>query len=179
MVLGLYYITKPRKSTEDHPVKGEGKRFYSSEEVIIAYNEKRIDLHATINVKTKIREKDKLVETMLETTVGRVLFNEVVPEEFGFVNQLLTKKSLRDIIGNMVKRLGTAAAAQFLDDIKNLGFQMAYRGGLSFNLGNVMVPTIKEELIAQANEEVTEVLANYNMGFITNNERYNQIIEGV
>ncbi|MBG0780664.1 MAG: DNA-directed RNA polymerase subunit beta' [Bacteroidales bacterium] len=177
MVLGLYYITKPRKSTEDHPVKGEGKRFYSSEEVIIAYNEKRIDLHATINVKTKIREKDKLVETMLETTVGRVLFNEVVPEEFGFVNQLLTKKSLRDIIGNMVKRLGTAAAAQFLDDIKNLGFQMAYRGGLSFNLGNVMVPTIKEELIAQANEEVTEVLANYNMGFITNNERYNQIID--
>jgi DNA-directed RNA polymerase subunit beta' len=177
MVLGLYYITKPRKSTEDRPVKGEGKRFYSSEEVIIAYNEKRIDLHAIIYVKTKIREKGKLVETMLETTVGRVLFNEVVPEEFGFVNQLLTKKSLRDIIGDMVKRLGTAAAAQFLDDIKNLGFQMAYRGGLSFNLGNVMVPTVKEELIAQANEEVTEVLANYNMGFITNNERYNQIID--
>ncbi len=177
MVLGLYYITKPRKSTEDHPVRGEGKRFYSSEEVIIAYNEKRIDLHAIINVKTKIREKGQLIETMLETTVGRVLFNEVVPEEFGFVNQLLTKKSLRDIIGRMVKRLGTAAAAQFLDNIKNLGFQMAYRGGLSFNLGNVMVPAVKEELIARANEEVTEVLANYNMGFITNNERYNQIID--
>ncbi|MDD3637336.1 MAG: DNA-directed RNA polymerase subunit beta' [Bacteroidales bacterium] len=177
MVLGLYYITKPRKSTEEHPVKGEGKKFYSSEEVIIAYNEKRVDLHAIVYVKTKIREKGKLVETMLETSVGRVLFNEVVPEEFGFVNQLLTKKSLRDIIGDMVKRLGTAAAAQFLDDIKNLGFQMAYRGGLSFNLGNVMVPTVKEELIAQANEEVSEVLANYNMGFITNNERYNQIID--
>ncbi|HOI31856.1 MAG: DNA-directed RNA polymerase subunit beta' [Bacteroidales bacterium] len=177
MVLGLYYITKPRKSTEDHPVKGEGKKFYSSEEVNIAYNEKRVDLHAIIYVKTKIREKGKLVETMLETTVGRVLFNEVVPEAFGFVNQLLTKKSLRDIIGDMVKRLGTAAAAQFLDDIKNLGFRMAYRGGLSFNLGNVMVPAVKEELIAQANEEVSEVLANYNMGFITNNERYNQIID--
>ena len=177
MVLGLYYITKPRKSTEEHPVKGEGKKFYSSEEVIIAYNEKRVDLHAIVYVKTKIREKGKLVETMLETSVGRVLFNEVVPEEFGFVNQLLTKKSLRDIIGDMVKRLGTAAAAQFLDDIKNLGFQMAYRGGLSFNLGNVMIPTVKEELIAQANEEVSEVLANYNMGFITNNERYNQIID--
>ncbi len=177
MVLGLYYITKPRKSTPEHPVKGEGKRFYSSEEVIIAYNEKRIDLHAIIYVKTKVREQGKLVETMLETSVGRVLFNQVVPDEFGFINKLLTKKSLRDIIGEMVKRLGTATAAQFLDDIKNLGFQMAFKGGLSFNLGNVKIPTVKEELIQQANEEVSEVLANYNMGFITNNERYNQIID--
>ena len=177
MVLGLYYITKPRKSTPEHPVKGEGKRFYSSEEVIIAYNEKKVDLHAIIYVKTKVREQGKLVETMLETSVGRVLFNQVVPDAFGFINQLLTKKSLRDIIGEMVKRLGTATAAQFLDDIKNLGFQMAFKGGLSFNLGNVKIPTVKEELIQQANEEVSEVLANYNMGFITNNERYNQIID--
>ena len=177
MVLGLYYITKPRKHSEDQPVRGEGKRFYAAEEVIIAYNEKRIDLHAIINVKVKMKEKGQLVEQMIETTVGRVLFNEVVPEEFGFVNQLLTKKSLRDIIGKMVKELGTASTAMFLDDIKNMGFQMAYRGGLSFNLGNVKIPAMKEELINQANEEVAEVLANYNMGFITNNERYNQIID--
>ncbi|MDA3942747.1 MAG: DNA-directed RNA polymerase subunit beta' [Bacteroidetes bacterium] len=177
MVLGLYYITKPRKNTEEHPVKGEGKRFYAPEEVIIAYNERKVDLHAIINVKTKVKEKGKLVEKTIETSVGRVLFNEVVPEEFGFVNELLTKKSLRDIIGKMVKDLGTAATALFLDDIKNMGFQMAYRGGLSFNLGNVKIPAMKEELIGQANEEVSEVLANYNMGFITNNERYNQIID--
>jgi len=177
MVLGLYYITKPRKHTEDHPVRGEGKRFYAAEEVIIAYNENRVDLHAIIHVKAKMKEKGQLVEQMIETSVGRVLFNEVVPEEFGFVNQLLTKKSLRDIIGKMVKELGTATTATFLDAIKNLGFQMAYRGGLSFNLGNVKIPAMKEELIEQANGEVTEVLANYNMGFITNNERYNQIID--
>ncbi|MDY0077715.1 MAG: DNA-directed RNA polymerase subunit beta' [Bacteroidales bacterium] len=177
MVLGLYYITKPRKHSEDHPVRGEGKRFYAAEEVIIAYNENRIDLHAIIHVRVKIKEKGQLVEQMIETTVGRVLFNEVVPKGFGFVNQLLTKKSLRDIIGKMVKEQGTAITSNFLDDIKNMGFKMAYKGGLSFNLGNVKVPAMKEVLIAQANEEVAEVLANYNMGFITNNERYNQIID--
>lgn len=177
MVLGLYYITKPRKSTAEHPVKGEGKRFYSSEEVIIAYNEKKIDLHAIIHVKTRIRENGILKAVMLETTVGRVLLNQVVPEDYGFINQILTKKSLRDIIGDMVKMLGTATTAKFLDSIKNLGFQMAFRGGLSFNLGNVKVPAMKEELVTQANAEVEEVMANYNMGFITNNERYNQIID--
>ncbi len=177
MVLGLYYITKPRKSTPEHLVKGEGKRFYSSEEVIIAYNEKVIDLHAIIHVKTKIREEGKLKAVLLETTVGRVLLNQVVPEDYGFINQILTKKSLRDIIGDMVKMLGTATAAKFLDSIKNLGFQMAFKGGLSFNLGNVKIPAMKEELIHQANEEVNEVMSNYNMGFITNNERYNQIID--
>ncbi|MBS4060117.1 MAG: DNA-directed RNA polymerase subunit beta' [Bacteroidetes bacterium] len=177
MVLGLYYITKARKSVEDHVVKGEGKRFFSPEEVIIAYNEKRIDLHAIVNVKVNVRESGKLYNKMIETTVGRVLLNEVVPEGFGYINQLLTKKSLRDIIGDMVKLLGTAATAQFLDDIKNIGFQMAYKGGLSFNLGNVKIPEAKEELIRQAKEEVEEVMSNYNMGFITNNERYNQIID--
>ncbi len=177
MVLGLYYITKARKSTEEKPVRGEGKRFYSHEEVIIAYNEKRIDLHAIIHVKVKMRKGKELVESMIETTVGRVLFNQVVPEKYGFINQLLTKKALRDIIGEIVKMLGTSAAAQFLDDIKNMGFNMAFKGGLSFNLGNVIVPEAKEILINQANEEVAEVLANYNMGFITNNERYNQIID--
>ncbi len=177
MVLGLYYITKARKSTPEHPVKGEGKRFYSPEEVIIAYNEKKVDLHAIIHVKVNVMEGKNIVNKLTETTVGRVLFNEVVPQGYGYVNQLLTKKSLRDIIGSMVKKQGTAAAAKFLDDIKNLGFRMAYKGGLSFNLGNVKIPVAKEELIRQANEEVEEVLSNYNMGFITNNERYNQIID--
>lgn len=177
MVLGLYYITKPRKSTQEHPVKGEGKNFYSPEEVIIAYNEKKVDLHAIINVKVDVRENKIILNKRIETTVGRVILNEVVPEGFGYINQLLTKKSLRDIIGDMVKRLGTAATAKFLDDIKNLGFKMAYQGGLSFNLGNVKIPEVKEDLINQANEEVEEVLSNYNMGFITNNERYNQIID--
>jgi len=177
MVLGLYYLTKARKSTSDKAVKGEGKRFYSAEEVLIAYNEKKVDLHAVIFVKTKVREGGQLIVKTVETTVGRVLFNQVVPEKYGFINQLLTKKSLRDIIGDIVKLLGTATASKFLDDIKNLGFQMAYRGGLSFNLGNVKIPAVKEELIQNANDEVSEVIANYNMGFITNNERYNQIID--
>jgi DNA-directed RNA polymerase subunit beta' len=177
MVLGLYYLTKGRKSTAEKAVKGEGKRFYSAEEVLIAYNEKRVDLHALINVKTKVRESRQLIDKTIETTVGRVLFNQVVPEKYGFINQLLTKKSLRDIIGDIVKMLGTATASKFLDEIKNLGFQMAYKGGLSFNLGNVNIPAVKEELIQNANDEVAEVISNYNMGFITNNERYNQIID--
>lgn len=177
MVLGLYYITKARKSTPNHPVKGEGKRFYSAEEVLIAYNEKRVDLHAIINVKANVRENGELFEKTIETTVGRVLFNQVVPYRYGYINQLLTKKSLRDIIGDIVKMLGTAVAAKFLDDIKNLGFEMAYKGGLSFNLGNVKVPEVKDDLINSANDEVAEVIANYNLGFITNNERYNQIID--
>jgi DNA-directed RNA polymerase subunit beta' len=177
MVLGLYYITKARKSTEDFKVQGEGMKFYSPEEVIIAYNEKRVDLHAIINVKVDVKEDGKIVNKMVETTVGRVLFNEKVPKEYGFINKLLTKKALRDIISEVLKETGTAVTAQFLDDIKHLGFNMAFKGGLSFNLGNVIVPKIKEELIKEANEEVEEVLANYNMGFITNNERYNQIID--
>ncbi|RLD48694.1 MAG: DNA-directed RNA polymerase subunit beta' [Bacteroidetes bacterium] len=177
MVLGLYYITKARKSTKDHPVPGEGMHFYSSEEVIIAYNEKRINLHAIINVKVDVKEEGQIVNKMIETTVGRVIFNEFVPRKYGFINQLLTKKALRDIIGEVLKETGTAVTSQFLDDIKNLGFHMAFKGGLSFNLGNVIIPEIKPQLIEEANTEVDEVLNNYNMGFITNNERYNQIID--
>jgi DNA-directed RNA polymerase subunit beta' len=177
MVLGLYYMTKARKGTKEHPIKGEGKRFYSPEEVIIAFNEKRADLHAVINVMINDREDAKPVKKMIETTVGRVLFNQVVPEEMGYINSLLTKKALRDIIGNILKVTGTRKTSDFLDSIKNLGFRMAYEGGLSFNLGDVIVPQIKEEMIHQANDEVEEVLSNYNMGFITNNERYNQIID--
>ncbi|HLN53840.1 MAG TPA: DNA-directed RNA polymerase subunit beta' [Lentimicrobium sp.] len=177
MVLGLYYMTKGRKSIPDHPVVGEGRTFYSPEEVIIAYNERKVDLHAYIKVKLTIKEEGYWVEKLVETTVGRVLFNQVVPAEYGYINQLLTKKSLRDIIGDVLKNTGTAKTAQFLDDIKNLGYTMAFHGGLSFTLSDVIVPEVKETLVAQANEEVEEVMNNYNMGFITNNERYNQIID--
>jgi DNA-directed RNA polymerase subunit beta' len=177
MVLGLYYITKGRKTDESRVVKGEGLTFYSAEEVIIAYNEKKIDLHAFIKVKGKVKENGEIVTKIIDTTVGRVLFNQMVPEEMGYINELLTKKSLRDIIGEVVKTTGMARAAQFLDDIKELGFQMAFRGGLSFNLKDLNIPAEKVTLIEQATREVDEVMGNYNMGFITNNERYNQIID--
>ena len=177
MVLGLYYITKARKTTKDFPVKGEGMSFYSPEEVIIAYNEKRVDLHAIIKVKVDVKEEGKIVSKLTETTVGRVIFNEFVPKEYGFINRLLTKKALRDIIGEILKETGTAVTTKFLDDIKSLGFNTAFKGGLSFNLGNVIVPDIKPKLIEEANKQVEEVMTNYNMGFITNNERYNQIID--
>jgi DNA-directed RNA polymerase subunit beta' len=177
MVLGLYYITKGRYNEPEHPIKGEGKIFYSAEEVIIAYNEKRVDLHAWIKVQYETEDNGILQKSIIETTVGRVLFNQVVPKEYGFINELLTKKSLRDIISGVLKKTGTAKTAKFLDDIKDLGFTMAFKGGLSFNLGDVIIPAIKEELVAQANAEVDEVMNNYSMGFITNNERYNQIID--
>lgn len=178
MVLGLYYITKSRRSKPERIVKGEGMRFYSPEEVIIAFNEKVIDLHAVINVKILDPEgTGEDVYKMVETTTGRVMFNEVVPREFGYVNQVLTKKALRDIIGRIYKIVGTAKTAKFLDDIKAMGFRKAFEGGLSFNLGDVIIPEQKASLIKEANEEVLEVMNNYNMGFITNNERYNQIID--
>ena len=177
MVLGLYYMTRERKSTPEQKVKGEGLIFYSPEEAIIAHNEKRADLHAVVKVRTQTIENGKPVTKILDTTVGRILFNEVVPKEVGFINEVLTKKSLRDIIGNILKITGTARTAQFLDAIKNLGYQMAFRGSLSFNLANVIVPQKKAELVKDGYAQVEEVMNNYNMGFITNNERYNQIVD--
>jgi DNA-directed RNA polymerase subunit beta' len=177
MVLGLYYITKARRSTEDHQVRGEGLTFYSPEEVTIAYNEKKVDLHAIIKVKIPKPGTQNGEAELIETTVGRVIFNEFVPEEIGYINELLTKKSLRDIIGRVLKASGTAATAKFLDDIKNLGFRMAFRGGLSFNLDDVIVPEEKDIFVKEGYEQVDEVLESYNMGVITNNERYNQIID--
>jgi DNA-directed RNA polymerase subunit beta' len=178
MVLGLYYITKGRKTDASRKIKGEGLSFYSAEEVIIAFNEKKLDLHAFIKVKANVKEKDgSIVNKLIETTVGRVLFNQHVPIEVGYINELLTKKSLRDIIGDVVKVTGMARAAQFLDDIKELGFRMAFQGGLSFNLKDINIPAEKVTLIEQASKQVEEVMGNYNMGFITNNERYNQIID--
>jgi len=177
MVLGLYYITKARSSTDTIKVKGDGTVFYSPEEVRIAYNEKKIDLHAVIKVKVDDMVDGKKVNRLIETTVGRVLFNEFVPEEVGYINDLLTKKSLRDIIGNVLKKAGTAKTADFLDAIKDLGFKMAFTGGLSFNLDDVIIPHEKETFVQEGYEQVDEVLSNYSMGFITNNERYNQIID--
>lgn len=178
MVLGLYYITKGRRSTEDFRVAGENSIFYSPEEVIIAFNEKKADLHAFIKVKIDVRnDKGELESKLIETTVGRVMFNQVVPKEFGYINELLTKKNLRDIIGNIVKQCGTAVTARFLDDIKQLGFHYAFKGGLSFNLSDVKVPDEKLKFIGEAQKEVEEIWNNYNNGFITNNERYNQVID--
>ncbi len=174
MVLGLYYITKPRKGA-----KGEGMKFYSPEEVEIAYNEKQIDVHAIISVRVKdLDENGNLVERMVdETTVGRVIVNKYVPEECGFINQLISKKSLRDIISFVIEKAGVARTAQFLDDIKNLGYKMAFVGGLSFNLSDVIIPEEKDALVQKGYEDVEGILADYNMGFITNNERYNKIID--
>ncbi len=173
MVLGLYYITKPRKGA-----MGDGLKFYGVEEALIAYNEKKVALHAPISVIVKdLNENGELEDKMIETTVGRLIFNQNVPDEVGFVNTLVTKKSLRDIIGDVIKVCGVARTAQFLDDIKDLGYYMAFRGCLSFNLENVIIPKEKEELVEQGYKEVEEVMNNYNMGFITYNERYNQIID--
>ncbi len=177
MVLGLYYMTKARKSTPEHLVKGEGLTFYGPEEAIIAHNEGVADLHAIVHLRVKVKENLELIDRLVETTIGRVLFNQVIPEEVGYVNQLLTKKALRDIIGGIMKETGISRTSQFLDDIKDLGYTMAFRGGLSFNLGDIIVPEEKNILIRQADDQVEEVRGNYSMGFITNNERYNQIID--
>jgi len=177
MVLGLYYITKSRKSTKERKVKGEGLVFYSPEEAIIAYNEKAVELHAHVKVKVDVHEDGKIVNKMIETSLGRILFNQHVPKGYGYIDELLTKKALRDIIGDILKAKGTAATAQFLDDIKHLGYTMAFKGGLSFNLNDVIIPEEKVSMVDEGYAQVDDVLNNYNMGFITNNERYNQIID--
>jgi DNA-directed RNA polymerase subunit beta' len=178
MVLGLYYITKGKKSTPESPVKGEGKVFYSPEEVIIAYNEHKVDLHAGIKVKANVRNSEgALTNKLIETTVGRVIFNQHVPKNVGFINALLTKKSLREIIGDIIKWTNIPTTAKFLDDIKQLGFRMAFKGGLSFNINDLIIPDTKVSMIENATGEVDEVWDNYNAGLITNNERYNGIID--
>ena len=173
MVLGLYYITKLRPGS-----RGEGLTFYGPEEAIIAYNEKRVDIHAPIKVIVKdLNENGELVEKMIETSVGRVIVNEIIPEEVGFFNDVISKKTLRGIITDVIKSVGVARACEFLDGIKNLGYRMAYVGGLSFNLGDIIIPEEKEELVRKGNEEVERIANDYGMGFITDNERYNQVID--
>jgi len=177
MVLGLYYITKGKVTTATETMKGQGKAFYNLDEVVIAYNEQKADLHSNIKVKTMIRENGALVSKLIDTTVGRVLFNQHVPKAVGYINALLTKKSLREIIGDIIKITDVPTTAKFLDDIKTLGFKMAFRGGLSFNVNDLVVPETRHELLEAAKVEVEEVWENYNMGLITNNERYNQVID--
>ena len=178
MVLGLYYMTKERRSTPEHKVKGEGSIFYSPEEVIIAFNEKKVDLNAIIKVRTKDFNKEgQLVNQLIETTVGRVLFNEVVPEQAGYVNEVLTKKSLRDIIGKILKVTDVPTAGDFLDSMKDMGYKFAFQGGLSFSLGDIIIPEEKIKMINSANDQVETITASYNMGMLTSKERYNQVID--
>ncbi len=173
MVLGLYYMTKPRKGA-----LGEGLRFYSPEEAIIAFNEGKVEMHSIVKCKVDdIDENENPINHTIETTIGRIIFNQHVPKEVGFINQLATKKALREIISFILSKTDNAITARFLDDIKNLGYKMAYRGGLSFNLFDVIIPDDKAEMVQEGYDEVEEVMANYNMGFITNNERYNQVID--
>ena len=173
MVLGLYYITKLREGA-----KGQGLIFYGPEEALIAYNEGKVDIHAPIKVLVwDYDENGNRVKMLRETSVGRVIVNELVPEECGFINTIISKKSLRDIITDVIKKAGMARACDFLDGIKNLGYQMAFKGGLSFNLNDIIIPKEKEELVAKGNEEVEEIMNEYNMGFITDNERYNKVID--
>jgi len=172
MVLGLYYITKLRKGA-----KGEGLTFYGPEEALIAYNEGKVDIHAPVKVLVDDLVDGKIQKVMRETSVGRVIVNEIVPVEAGFVNTVISKKSLRDIISDVIKIVGVARAAEFLDGIKNLGYQMAFEGGLSFNLDDIIIPKEKEDLVKRGNEEIEQITMNYNMGFITDNERYNQVID--
>ncbi|TDI74218.1 MAG: DNA-directed RNA polymerase subunit beta' [Bacteroidetes bacterium] len=178
MVLGLYYMTKLRSSTKGNAVKGEGLTFYSPEEVFIAYNEKQVELNAEIKVRTKdFNEEGELTTQIITTTVGRVIFNDKVPEEAGYINEVLTKKSLRDIIGNILTVTSVPETAVFLDEIKDLGFKFAFEGGLSFSLGDIIIPKEKQGMIDSAIKQVDGIIANYNMGLITNNERYNQVID--
>ena len=178
MILGLYYITKEKSSTEEVKIQGEGRYFYSAEEVMIAYNENKLDLHAKINVRARQEDEEgNLVMKRIDTTCGRVLFNQAVPEHLPFINELLTKRNLKKIIGKIIKRTSLPIAGEFLDKIKELGFMWAFKGGLSFNLGDLITPSVKLDTLDKAQSEVDEVWGNYEMGLITNSERYNQIID--
>lgn len=178
MVLGLYYMTKERISTPEVKIKGEGLTFYSPEEVNIAFNEEMVDLNAGIKVRTQdLGENGEQVTKIIKTTVGRVLFNEVVPPAAGYINEVLTKKNLRGIIGGILKATDIPTTGEFLDNIKNMGYKFAFQGGLSFSLGDIIIPEEKASMIAEANEEVDVIIANYNMGMLTNKERYNQVID--
>ena len=173
MVLGLYYITKLRKGA-----KGEGLTFYGPEEAIIAFNEKRVDVHAPVKVIVEDLDEDgNIVKKMVETSVGRVIVNEIIPREVGYFNGIISKKSLRDIITRVIKTVGMARACEFLDGIKDLGYRKSYEGGLSFNLDDIIIPEEKKDIVQKGNDEIDQITMNYNMGFITDKERYNQVID--
>ncbi len=177
MVLGLYYLTKAKVSKNGETIKGEGMTFYSAEEVIIAFNEERLDLHAGVKVRVNVLEDGVRSNKMIETTVGRILFNQAVPEEVPFINELLTKKNLKRVISNIIRQTSFKVTADLLDKIKEMGYYWSFRGGLSFNLGDLITPGVKATAIQSAQNQVDEITDHYNMGLITNNERYNQIID--
>lgn len=177
MVLGLYYLTKAKVSKNGENINGEGMTFYSAEEVIIAFNEGRLDLHAGIKVRIPKIEEGITKNIMLETTVGRVLFNQAVPDEVPYINELLTKKNLKRVISNIIRQTSFKVTADLLDKIKEMGYYWSFRGGLSFNLGDLITPNVKATAIQSAQNQVDEITDHYNMGLITNNERYNQIID--
>ncbi len=177
MVLGLYYMTKMKVTDETVTVKGEGLTFYSAEEAEIAFNEQRVELNAKVKVRAKVEEEGQLVTKVIETTLGRILFNKAVPSNVGYINQVLTKKALREIISDILKKTDVPTTAHFLDEIKSLGFMTAFRGGLSFSLGDIIIPQEKETLVEDAEKQIESILSSYNMGLITNNERYNQVID--
>jgi DNA-directed RNA polymerase subunit beta' len=178
MVLGLYYMTKEKKTTKDEVVKGQGLSFYGTEEAIIALNEGKVDLHAVVKCRVRVKDANGgFSMKLIDTTVGRLIFNQVVPEEVGYVNKLLGKKQLKDVIGNILAETSIPTTAKFLDDIKKLGFFYSFKGGLSFNLRDVVVPTSKDRLIEQATAKVDEIRDSYQMGFITDKERFNQVVD--
>jgi len=177
MVLGLYYLTKAKMTKDDVIVRGQGMKFYSTEEVVIALNEGKVDLHAEIKVRERVEEDGVLVQRLIDTTVGRVLFNKAVPPSVPYINELLTKKNLKKVINDIIKRTDFAVTAEFLDGIKELGYFWSFKGGLSFNLGDLIIPNMKVTAIKSAQSQVDEIMEHYNMGLITNNERYNQTID--
>jgi len=177
MVLGLYFMTKEAHSTNDYKVKGEGLVFYSPEEAEIAYAEGKASLNAKVKCRLTLKENGELVTKLIPTTVGRILFNQIVPKEVGYIDTLLTKKSLRDVIGTILAETDFPTTVKFLDDMKNLGYMNAFKGGLSFSLADIVVPEEKKQMIAQAVETVDGIKDNYNMGLITDTERYNQVID--
>ncbi|HWB62538.1 MAG TPA: DNA-directed RNA polymerase subunit beta', partial [Chitinophagales bacterium] len=178
MVLGLYYMTKEKRSTADAKVKGEGLSFYGNEEAVIAYNEGKVELHAPVKCRVRVKDANgKFAMKLIDTTMGRLILNQVMPEQVGYVNKMLGKKQLKDVIGNILAETNIPTTAKFLDDIKKLGFFYSFKGGLSFNLRDVVVPTVKDKLVAQATEKVDEIHESYQMGFITDKERFNQVVD--
>ncbi|WP_333852226.1 DNA-directed RNA polymerase subunit beta' [Epilithonimonas sp.] len=177
MVLGLYFMTKEAHSTDENKIQGEGLAFYSPEEVEIAYAEGKVSLNAKVRCRLPVKENGEIVTRLLNTTVGRILFNQIVPVQVGYIDELLTKKSLRNVIGQILADTDFPTTVKFLDDMKNLGYANAFKGGLSFSLGDIVIPAEKKGMIATAVENVDEIKANYNMGLITDTERYNQVID--
>jgi DNA-directed RNA polymerase subunit beta' len=178
MVLGLYYMTKEKRTTATETVKGQGLTFYGTEEALIAFNEGKAELHSVVKCRVRVKNADGTFGIkLIETTIGRLIFNQVVPAEVGYVNMMLGKKQLKEVIAQILAETNIPTTAKFLDDIKKLGFYYSFKGGLSFNLIDVLVPSNKEQLVKAATEKVDEIYESYQMGFITDKERFNQVVD--